>query len=318
LLRNKISLSLTFVVKPIRLFSFTLLAMIAFAANSLLCRAALKHSGIDAASFTSIRILSGAAALGLIVRIRRESGLRRTASPFVNNSSNSSLVTHHSSLQHSGNWPSALALFVYAAAFSFAYNALPAGTGALLLFGAVQATMILRGLQQGELLRPPQLLGLAVALSGLIALLFPGLSAPPLSGSVLMLAAGVAWGAYSLRGRGEANPVSATAGNFLRAVPMALAISVVFLPWARLDRAGIACAVLSGAIASGGGYVIWYWVLPDLKAASAATVQLSVPLLAATGGILFLGEPLTLRFLFAAAAVLGGIALVVSERRRAT
>lgn len=300
-------------MKPGRLFFFTLLAMVSFAANSLLCRAALKHSGIDAASFTSIRIFSGAAALLLIVSLRRD----KTVSLLRHSSSNSSLVTHHSSLSQSGNWLSALALFVYAAAFSFAYNTLTAGTGALLLFGAVQATMILRGLQQGESLRAAQLLGLAVALSGLVALLFPGLSAPPFCGSMLMLAAGVAWGAYSLRGRGETNPAGATAGNFLRAVPMALALSIVFFPWARFDRAGIACAILSGAIASGGGYVIWYCTLPGLRAASAATVQLSVPVLAAAGGILLLGEALTLRFLVASIAVLGGIALVVLEQRRA-
>jgi drug/metabolite transporter (DMT)-like permease len=300
-------------MKPIRLFFFTLLAMIAFAANSLLCRAALKHSGIDAASFTSIRIFSGAAALLLLGSLRRD----RTVSPSPHSSPNLSPVIHHSSLRRSGNWISALALFIYAAAFSFAYNTLTAGTGALLLFGAVQATMILWGLQQGEGLRAAQLLGLVVALSGLVALLLPGLSAPPFSGSVLMLAAGIAWGAYSLRGRGEANPAAATAANFLRAVPMALALSVVFFSSSRLDRVGIACALLSGAIASGGGYVIWYCALPGLRAASAATVQLSVPVLAAGGGILLLGEALTVRFLVASIAVLGGIALVVLEGRRA-
>lgn len=303
-------------MKPTRLFVLTLLAMIAFAGNSLLCRAALKHSGIDAATFTFIRIFSGAAALWLIIKVRRRLMVDRTASPLVETSSDFSLVTDHSSLRQSGNWLSALALFVYAAAFSSAYNTLSAGTGALLLFGAVQATMILWGLHKGERLRGLQLLGLAVALSGLVVLLFPGLSAPPFPGCALMLAAGVAWGAYSLRGREEANPASATAGNFRRAVPMALALSIVLFPSARLDRAGTTYAVLSGAIASGCGYVIWYTALPGLKAASAATVQLSVPVLAATGGILLLGEPLTLRFVFASSAVLGGIALVVLERRR--
>lgn len=204
--------------------------MIAFAGNSLLCRAALKHSGIDAATFTFIRIFSGAAALWLIIKVRRRLMVDRTASPLVETSSDFSLVTDHSSLRQSGNWLSALALFVYAAAFSSAYNTLSAGTGALLLFGAVQATMILWGLHKGERLRGLQLLGLAVALSGLVVLLFPGLSAPPFPGCALMLAAGVAWGAYSLRGREEANPASATAGNFRRAVPMALALSIVLFP----------------------------------------------------------------------------------------
>ena len=241
----------------------------------------------------------------------------RTASPLVERSPNSSPVTRHSSPLQAGNWPSALALFAYAAAFSFAYNSLSAGTGALLLFGAVQATMIVWGLRKGERLHAIQIVGLVVALSGLVVLLFPGLSAPPLSGSILMLGAGVAWGVYSLRGKGERNPASATAGNFLRAVPFAAIISLVLLPWAHLDRAGIGYAVLSGAIASGLGYVIWYTALSGLKATSAATVQLSVPVLAATGGILLLGEPITFRYLVASIAVLGGIALVVLEKNRA-
>ena len=264
--------------------------MIAFASNSLLCRFALKQTSIDAASFTFIRIFSGAAALWLIMKMR------------------------NAKWKEAGNWPSALALFAYAAAFSFAYNHLSAGTGALLLFGAVQATMIFWGVRQGERLHALQFVGLALAVSGLVVLLFPGLSAPPFSGSILMLGAGVAWGTYSLRGKTEKNPASATAGNFLRAVPFAAVVSIILLPWAHLDRAGIGYAVISGAIASGVGYVIWYTALPHLKAASAATVQLSVPVLAATGGILLLGELLTLRYLFASIAVLGGIALVVIEK----
>jgi drug/metabolite transporter (DMT)-like permease len=278
-------------LNPARLFILTLVAMVAFAGNSLLCRLALKQTGIDAASFTFIRIFSGAVVLWLIVMARK------------------------SARRGDGNWPSALALFAYAAAFSFAYITLSAATGALLLFGAVQATMILWGLRRGEPLHLRQLAGLALALGGLVLLLFPGLSAPPLRGSILMLGAGVAWGIYSLRGKTAGDPVSATAGNFLRAVPFAAVLSLSLLPLARLDRAGVAYAVLSGAIASGVGYVIWYTALPGLKAASAATVQLSVPVLAATGGILLLGEPLTLRFLVASVAVLGGITLVVVRPR---
>lgn len=274
-------------VNSTRLFGLTLAAMIAFAGNSLLCRLALKQTSIDAASFTFIRIFSGAVALWLIVKMRK------------------------AKLRDTGNWPSALALFTYAAAFSFAYVTLSAGTGALLLFGAVQATMIFWGMRRGERLRARQFAGLALALSGLVALLFPGLSAPPPAGSILMLGAGVAWGIYSLRGKTAGDPVSATAGNFLRAVPFAAILGICLLPLAHLDRAGVGYAVLSGAIASGLGYVIWYAALPGLKAASAATVQLSVPVLAALGGILLLAEPLTLRFLFASIAVLGGIALVV-------
>lgn len=267
--------------------------MIAFAGNSLLCRLALRHTRIDAASFTFIRIVSGATALWLIMKMR------------------------NAEWRCAGDWPSALALFAYAAAFSFAYISLSVGTGALLLFGAVQATMILWGVRKGERLRARQFVGLALAVGGLVVLLFPGLSAPPFSGSILMLGAGVAWGIYSLRGKAAGDPVCATSGNFLRAVPLAAVLSVALLSSASLDSAGIGYAILSGAIASGVGYAIWYTALPGLKVASAATVQLSVPVLAAAGGIIFLSEPITLRFLFASVAVLGGIALVVIEKRRA-
>ena len=188
----------------------TLSAMIAFASNSLLCRAALKQTSIDAASFTFIRIFSGAVVLWLVMNLRRM--IRTTQSVGV-----------------CGNWISALALLLYAAGFSFAYVAVSAGTGALLLFGAVQATMILWGLHKGERLRAIQILGLIVAMTGLVVLLFPGLSAPPLLGSILMLGAGVAWGVYSLRGKREKNPVAATTGNFVRAVPFAAAVSLIFV-----------------------------------------------------------------------------------------
>ena len=267
--------------------------MLAFAANSLLCRFALRETSIDPASFTLVRIASGAAVLWLLVALRRGAG----------------------SAARSGSWPSALALFAYAAAFSFAYTSLSAGTGALLLFGAVQATMILWGVSRGERLRPAQLGGLTLAMVGLVVLVFPGLAAPPLIGSLLMLSAGVAWGIYSLRGKAAGDPLSATAGNFLRALPFAVAISAALFPWSRVDAAGIAYAIASGAVASGVGYAIWYTALPALKGATAATVQLSVPVLTAAGGILLLSEPLTLRFLLASVAVLGGIALVVRAPR---
>jgi drug/metabolite transporter (DMT)-like permease len=273
-----------------RVSILTLLAMVAFAGNSLLCRLALKQTSIDAASFTFIRIASGALALWLIVRIRG------------------------STPQKAGSWLSAAALFAYAAAFSFAYITLSAGTGALLLFGAVQATMIFWALRRGEQMDLRQRLGLVVALAGLVTLVFPGLSAPPLVGSILMIVAGIAWGVYSLRGKNAGQPTAATAGNFLRAVPMATVLSLVFLPWARMDRAGLGYAVLSGALASGVGYAIWYTALPGLRGTSAASVQLVVPVFAALGGILFLGELITLRFLFASVAVLGGIGLVVVAR----
>jgi len=267
--------------------------MIAFASNSLLCRVALKHTSIDAASFTSIRLVSGAVMLWLVVRITR------------------------GTQTGGGNWRSAFALFAYAAGFSFAYVSLPAATGALLLFGAVQATMIGHGIWAGERLLRLQLVGLVLALGGLVGLLLPGLSAPPLLGSLLMLGAGVAWGIYSLRGKGAGDPTKVTAGNFLRAVPIAAALSVLMHDGASLDSAGFWYAVSSGALASGIGYAIWYTALPALKATNAATVQLSVPVIAAVGGVLFLGESVTPRLVLASLAILGGIALVILEKKNA-
>jgi drug/metabolite transporter (DMT)-like permease len=317
-------------LKSARLFLLTLAAMIAFASNSLLCRAALKQTHIDAATFTFVRIFSGAAALCLSMNVRRRITVDRTATPLAAGSKTRvGFPSPPSSpkrrgdpfslrekvrrrvLGWKGNWISALALFAYAAGFSFAYVNLSAGTGALLLFGAVQATMILWGLHKGERLDAIQIVGLVVAVTGLVMLVFPGLSAPPLIGSILMLGAGVAWGVYSLRGKGVQNPASVTAGNFIRAIPFSVVVWILFLPWAHVDLAGVGYAITSGAIASGVGYVIWYSALPGLKAASAATVQLSVPVLAATGGILLLGESITLRYVLASVAVLGGIALVV-------
>ena len=278
----------------------TLLALIAFAGNSLLCRAALAHTQIDAASFTTIRLLSGAVVLWLLVVLRNR------------NRRGSVKVTGL------GNWLSALALFVYAVGFSFAYIQLNTGMGALILFGAVQTSMIAFGLWRGERFTTAQWLGLLLACSGLIGLLLPGLSAPPLTGAMLMIAAGMAWGVYSLRGKGAGDPLQVTAGNFSRTVPMALLLSLMLLSRASLDSAGVYYALLSGALTSGVGYAIWYSALPLLKATTAATVQLSVPLLAALGGVVLLQEPVTLRLLLAALAILGGIALVVLQPKHPT
>jgi len=278
----------------VRIISLTSLAMIAFAGNSLLCRLALKHTSIDPASFTAIRLISGALMLWLVVRMKRGASTGK------------------------GNWLSAFALFVYAAGFSFAYVSLPAATGALLLFGAVQATMIGHGIWAGERLRRLQLAGLLLAFAGLIGLLLPGLSAPPLVGSVLMMGAGAAWGVYSLRGKGAGDPTRVTAGNFLRAVPITVALSLFMLDKTSLDSVGFWYAVSSGALASGVGYAIWYTALPALKNTSAASVQLSVPVLAALGGIVFLGEPMSLRLFMASVAILGGIALVIVQKRHAS
>lgn len=270
----------------------TLLALTAFAANSVLCRLALTSTDIDPATFSSIRLASGAVTLWLIVR-------RRRVRPELG-----------------GSWSSAGALFVYAAAFSFAYVTLPTGAGALLLFGAVQATMIGAGLWAGERMSTGQWGGFVVALGGLVALMLPGLSSPPLGGSVLMLAAGLAWGIYSLQGRHRDDPAGATAGNFLRTLPLTGLMSVAAWPWMRLDGAGALYAVLSGALASGVGYAVWYAALRGLTATRAATVQLTVPILAALGGVAFLGEPITVRQLIAAVAILSGVTLVLLGRSR--
>lgn len=274
----------------LRAVLLTGMTLCAFAANSLLCRAALAHTAIDPASFTAFRMLSGALVLALIMRVR---GADRA-------------------LFGAGSWPAALALFAYAIFFSFAYVSLTAATGALLLFVAVQASMISYGLMSGERLSRLQWAGLGIALAGLAILLAPGLAAPTLSGGLLMTLAGVAWGAYSLMGLGSTTPLAATAGNFLRAVPFSLPL--LFLPYGNWDPAGIGWALLSGMVASGMGYAIWYAALPLLSATTAATVQLTVPVIAALSGIVFLREPLTLQLLVASAAILGGIAIVVRSR----
>ena len=274
----------------VRTALLTVIALMAFAGNSLLCRLALTRTTIDAASFTTVRIASGALVLLLLVQLR---GGKKHAG---------------------GSWPSALALMVYAAGFSFAYVRLTAGTGALLLFGAVQATMITVGVIRGERLSALQTGGLLLAYAGLIDLVLPGLSAPPFLSAVLMLSAGAAWGVYSLRGKGAGDPTAVTAGNFVRAVPLAILVSVLAMSNRSMDSAGALYAVASGALASGLGYAVWYTVLHDLRATTAATVQLSVPVIAAAGGVLLLHEPLTSRLLIAAACILGGVALVVLTR----
>lgn len=276
-----------------RTLLLTTVAMTAFAGNSLLCRAALRDTDIDAATFTSVRLVSGALILWLLVSIRGNRAPLRQ-----------------------GSWASALALFVYAGAFSYAYGGLSAAMGALLLFGAVQATMISIGIVRGNRPHLWQWVGFVVAFSGLVGLLLPGLTAPPLISSLLMLCAGIAWGVYSLRAKGAGEPTAVTTGNFIRAVPMALALSLVMMAGARIDMAGMGYAIASGAIASGMGYAVWYMALPLLQATTAATVQLSVPVIAAVGGVLMLSEPLTLRLVIAGVAILGGIGVVILAGQR--
>lgn len=268
--------------------------MVAFAANSLLCRLALAQPRIDPASFGSIRLVSGALVLALIVRMRAGSD----APP-------------------RSDWLAATMLFAYVALFSFAYLSLPAGTGALILFGAVQLTMLGAGLRAGERFAPAAWAGLAAAIAGLVYLVSPGVSAPAPLGATSMALAGAAWGVYSLRGRGIADPLAATASNFARAVPLALALSVLTAGAVHADGPGVVLAVASGALSSGIGYVIWYAALRGLTAMRAATVQLSVPPIAAIGGALMLAEPLTPRLMLASAAILGGIAVVLATRARA-
>jgi drug/metabolite transporter (DMT)-like permease len=270
--------------------ALTAVAMLAFAGNSLLCRLALQHSGIDPASFTSVRLTSGAVVLWALVRWRGQ--------------------------RPAGDWGSAAALFVYAAAFSYAYLSLSAGTGALLLFGAVQATMLGWGLWHGQRLGRGQTAGLMLAMGGLVALLLPGVTAPPAGGALLMTAAGVAWGVYSLRGRGAGDPTAVTAGNFVRASALAVPLALAALPWARVDVAGLLWALCSGAVTSGLGYAIWYTALKGLQPTSSASVQLSVPVLTALGGVALLSEPLTLRLALCSLAILGGIAWVIAGQRR--
>jgi len=267
------------------------LAMIAFAANSLLCRLALADGAIDAAGFTGIRMAAGALTLAaLVLPRRRQARFAIRARP-------------------------AAFLFLYAAAFSFAYLQLEAGTGALLLFGAVQLTMITAGLRAGERLSPLSWLGLLLSFGGLAYLASPGLAAPPLGSAALMAGAGIAWGLYSLSGRGTADPLQATAENFVGAAVLGVLLCLTFAADLHLSPRGVLLAVASGAVASGLGYVIWFRALRGLTASSAASVQLSVPVIAAAGGVLLLGEPLTLRLLLAAILVLGGIALVLRERK---
>ena len=273
--------------------ALTAVAMLAFAANSLLCRLALQQPRIDAASFASIRLVSGALMLALIVR-------SRPARPGPGHT----------------DWLAVAMLFAYVVFFSYAYLSLPAGTGALILFGAVQLTMFGAGLHAGERFRPVAWLGLALAVAGLVYLVLPGVAAPPPLGAALMAIAGIAWGVYSLRGRGVADPLVATAGNFMRAAPFAVLLSLLVAAGGRAqaDAVGIALAIASGALTSGIGYVIWYAALRGLSAMRAATVQLSVPLIAALGGVALLSEAVTPRLLAACAAILGGIALVLASK----
>ena len=281
-------------MKPpaLRVTMFTITAMVAFASNSLLNRLALGRETIDAISYTTIRFTSGAAMLFLIACLQKENG-----KDFLR-----------------GSWISAACLFLYAIAFSLAYLSLTTGTGALILFGSVQMTMLIVALRSGERPHILEWIGLFLALGGLVYLVFPGLSAPAPLNSALMMVAGIAWGFYSIRGRGSQNPLASTAGNFLYAVPMILIARLISIQHISISSSGVFYAVLSGALASGLGYVIWYAALRGLTTTRAATVQLSVPVIAAWSGVVLLAEHISARLLIAGALILGGIALAVSSR----
>lgn len=285
-------------------------AMLAFAGNSLLCRLALKNTQIDPASYTTVRLAAGAAMLGFL-QLWRARSIETTAQG----------ATPQANRVLGGDWISAASLFVYAALLSWSYGGMSTATGALLLFGAVQASMIGWGLYRGERLTLLQWGGLLMALAGVVILMLPGLAAPSWGDSLTMLGSGVAWGVYSLRGKrpgpdGRApDPTRATAGNFVRTVPMTLALSVFALQHIHLDTTGLWLAVASGAVTSGLGYAIWYRALPALQATQAASIQLCVPVLAAIGGVLFVNEAFTLLQGISSVAILGGIALVLRQRR---
>lgn len=274
---------------------FTALALVAFAGNSLLCRMALGPAAIDAASFSTIRIIAGAICLWLIT-----------------------LVTRQGSVWTHGSWTSAAILFVYAIPFSYAYGLLTAGTGALILFGTVQVTMIGGALFEGERPHARQWVGLLVAIAGLVYLLLPGIAAPPPFGAALMAIAGVCWALYSIQGRGEVDPVAQNGGNFVRTLPMLIVASLLALKLQHIEMRGAILATLSGAVTTGLGYAVWYSALRGLTATRAALVQLLVPVITVTGGVVLLREPLSPRVVLSAAIVIGGIALALTADERAS
>ena len=279
--------------RDLRTIAYTALALVAFAANSILCRIALRNSTIDPATFSTIRLIAGAATLLLVTALTRKG-----------------------SAPTEGSWLSAGMLFLYAVPFSFAYTLLTTGNGALILFGSVQITMMTAALWSGERPHPVQWLGLGLALGGLGYLVLPGLEAPPIAGAALMALAGFSWGVYSLRGRGAANPLVQTTSNFVRSIPFVVAVSLIAIPRFHVEKEGVLLAIASGAVASGMGYVIWYRALQGLSAARASIVQLLVPCLAALGGVIFLAEAISLRLVLATVLVLGGISLALHARAR--
>ena len=284
----------------LRIILITFLSLVAFAANSLITRFALEETAIDGTSFIMLRVVSGALFLWLYLRFKKENKSHKA-----------------------GSWLAAGALFIYAVSFTYGYGLIAAGTGALLLFGSVQITMTLQGYREGERLNAIQIVGFILAIIGLIILMLPGISAPSFSGALLMCISGVAWGMYTLQGRGSHNPAMATAGNFIKAAPMAIALWLIVYSLTKysgdntinLALDGVIYALISGIVTSGIGYVIWYSVLPALKATQAAIIQLSVPLLVTLAGALLLNESITLRVTFASITILVGTILVLTFKK---
>jgi len=277
------------------IFFLTSIALVAFAANSVLCRIAFQGGSIDPISFTSIRLVAGALVLICITRLTREGGKKP------------SLVK---------SWRSGLALFTYAISFSLAYLSLTAGTGALLLFGAVQLTMIITALRSGEQMSGGQWIGSSIAIIGLVYLLLPGISTPSPKGAMLMVLSGIAWAAYTIAGKGVTTPIAMNAGNFLWAAAMSLIVSILTFSQTSFETKGLLLAVISGGLTSGIGYAIWYKVLPSLSTTQASMLQLLVPPLATIGGVLFITEPFTARIAISSVLILGGVGLTVLIKTR--
>ncbi|OIQ01120.1 MAG: EamA family transporter [Zetaproteobacteria bacterium CG2_30_46_52] len=276
-----------------QIFFLTSLALLAFAANSVLCRLALGEGLIDATSFTAIRLVAGMLMLVILIAPKQH------------------LVTVYTQ----GHWFSATLLFTYAATFSYAYITLDTATGALILFGAVQITMLLAAMRSGYRLSALEWGGMALSMMGFVYLMLPDAKAPSWSGFLLMLASGIAWAYYTLRGRACAFPLMDTTANFLRTIPLLTLLLLVFAHDISLSIEGVLYAILSGALASGLGYTLWYMVLPQLASIRAAVLQLLVPVLAASGGLLFVAEPITLSFITAATMILGGILMVIFAKK---
>lgn len=276
-----------------RTLSFTILALIAFAANSVLCRAALRDALIDPATFTSIRLISGSIILLLLVYISKSKNLSEAK----------------------GSWSSAGILFIYAATFSFAYVSLDTGTGALIVFAMVQITMITSAMINGKKMSLSEWAGVLLAFGGLVYLVFPGVTAPSFSGLILMIASGMAWGLYSLKGKSSIDPLGDTAFNFLRTIPFVIILLLFSIDHVKAEPQGYTLAIISGALTSGIGYTIWYMALRGLSAVQASIVQLIVPVIAAAGGILFLSEIISIRLIVASVLILGGIAIVILKGR---